>query len=128
MDTASHWLDRFEAHLRDERRLSPLTCRHYRRDLEQLDAFRQSQNLTRWDALDTRHVRAFAASRHRAGLSGRSIQRLLSAIRSFYRYLIREGEARHDPAADVAAPKAPRRLPKVLDVDATAALLETAAA
>ncbi|HEX5514480.1 MAG TPA: tyrosine recombinase XerC [Gammaproteobacteria bacterium] len=128
MDTASHWLDRFEAHLRDERRLSPLTCRHYRRDLEQLDAFRQSENLTRWDALDTRHVRAFAASRHRAGLSGRSIQRLLSAIRSFYRYLIREGAAQHDPAADVAAPKAPRRLPKVLDVDATAALLETAAA
>lgn len=127
MDAASRWLDRFEAHLRDERRFSPLTCRHYRRDLEQLDAYRKSQNLARWDALDAHDIRAFAASRHRAGLSGRSIQRLLSAIRSFYRYLIREGAARHDPAADVTAPKAPRRLPKVLDVDATAALLETAA-
>jgi integrase/recombinase XerC len=123
MDAASIWLDRFEAHLRDERRLSPQTCLHYRRDLQQLDAYRRAHGLADWRALDAQHVRAFAAARHRAGLSGRSIQRLLSAVRSFYRYLVREGEAGHDPAAEVRAPKSPRRLPQVLDVDQTAALL-----
>ena len=124
MTEASAWLDRFEAHLRHERRLSPLTCRHYRRDLELFDEFRQRQRLARWQDLDNHHVRAFISARHRAGLSGRSLQRQLSAIRSFYRFLIREGVARHDPAADLKAPKSPRRLPKALDVDTTAALLE----
>lgn len=127
MSQASDWLERFEAHLRLERRLSPLTCQHYQRDLQLLDAFRQREQLAHWCDLSPHHIRAFIASRHRAGLSGRSLQRQLSAIRSFYRYLIREGAAQHDPAADIAAPKAPRPLPKVLDVDATAALLETPA-
>lgn len=111
-------------HLRDERRLSPLTCKHYRRDLEQLDRFREQQELMHWREVDSQHVRAFIAGRHRAGLSGRSIQRLLSAVRTFYAYLIREGEADHDPAADVSAPKSPSKLPEVLDVDAMAALLD----
>ncbi len=124
---ASSWLNRFEAHLRDERRLSPLTCQHYRRDLEMLDAFRQEQGLDSWQALDAQHIRTFIAGRHRAGLSGRSLQRLLSAIRTFYRYLLREGGASFDPAADIQAPKSPRRLPRALDVDQTAALLDAEA-
>lgn len=123
-DGASLWLDRFEAHLRHERRLSPLTCTHYRRDLELLDGFRREQGLAEWRALDAQHIRAFAAARHRVGLSGRSIARLLSSIRAFYRYLIREDQAAFDPAADVRAPKSPRKLPKALDVDEMASLLK----
>lgn len=126
MSTARTWLERFDAHLRHERRLSALTCQHYARDLQQLDDFRQQEGLEHWRALNPHHIRAFIAARHRAGLSGRSLQRQLSAIRSFYRYLIREGEAHYDPAADISAPKSPRRLPKVLDVDTTAALLDLA--
>src|SRR5699024_10248692 len=103
----------------------PLTCKHYRRDQEQLNRYREEQALMHWRELDAQHVRAFVAGRHRAGLSGRSIQRLLSATRSFYAYLIREGEASYDPAGDVSAPKSASKLPKVLDVDAMAALLET---
>lgn len=117
------WLDAFDAHLRTERRLSPLTARHYRHDLEVLDQFRQRAGISAWRGLDSQHIRALIAERHRQGLSGRSLQRLLSAIRSFYRYLIREEQASFDPAAEVRAPKSPKRLPKVLDVDEAAALL-----
>jgi integrase/recombinase XerC len=65
----------------------------------------------------------FAAQSHRRGLAPRSVQRRLSAVRSLFRYLIREGEMRHDPAADVQAPKARKRLPTTLDADTMAKLL-----
>lgn len=123
-DDASAWLQRFEAHLRHERQLAPLTCQHYLRDLALLDQYRQQQRIAGWERIDAQHIRQFVAARHRAGLSGRSLQRLLSSIRAFYRYLLREGVARFDPAAGVRAPKSPRKLPKALDVDQTAALLD----
>jgi integrase/recombinase XerC len=83
-----------------------------------------AQGIESWDALDTQHVRSFAAQCHRRGLAPRSIQRRLSAVRSLCRYLIREGELSNDPAADVQAPKARKRLPTTLDADTMARLLE----
>ena len=77
-----------------------------------------------WDALDTAQVRTFVASLHQRGLSGRSIARTLSAVRSFYRYLLREGLARRNPAAGVTAPKAPKRLPQTLTTDQAARLVD----
>jgi integrase/recombinase XerC len=121
--TARDWLDSFDSHIRHERRLSPLTCEHYRRDLELLDAFRQQEKLLEWRELTAHHVRSFIAGHHRRGLSGRSLQRLLSSVRAFYRYLLRENQAGFDPAADVQAPKSPRKLPQLLDVDEMAGLL-----
>ncbi len=120
---SSDWLTRFGEHLAYERRVSPLTVKHYLRDLEQLDRYRQEHNIGAWDQLHAQHIRHFIAQRHRAGLGGRSLARMLSAIRSFYRYLMREGAARLDPAADISPPKTPRRLPAALDVDEAAALL-----
>ncbi len=111
------WLTRFLDHLRTERRLSPRTLDAYRRDLEALLAFCAAHNLAQWPDLDAHHVRAFVAARHRAGLSGRSLQRSLSAVRALYRYLLREGHAERDPAADVRAPRGTRRLPTTLDVE-----------
>lgn len=118
------WLDRFDAHLRDERRLAPLTRRHYRRDLDAFAGHCEAAGLTEWKAVDAGHVRHFVAARHRAGLGGRSLARGLSALRSLFRFLIREQAATHDPAAGIQAPKAPRRLPETLDVDETARLLD----
>ena len=118
MNADAHaWLTRFLDHLRTERRLSPRTLDAYRRDLDALCAFCDAQGLSDWTRLDAHQVRAFVAARHRAGLSGRSLQRALSAVRSLYRFLMREGLADHDPAADVRAPKAARRLPTTLDVE-----------
>lgn len=117
-------LTAFLDHLGNERRLSPLTVKHYRRDLETLGKWCAEQDICGWERLDTQHIRAFVAGRHRTGLSGRSIQRQLSAIRSFFRFLMREGVARYDPAAGVSAPKSPRKLPDTMDVDQTARLLD----
>ena len=115
---------RFLGSLRTERRLSPHTSCGYQRDLEALLEYCEAQGITSWDALDAQHVRSFAAQCHRRGLAPRSIQRRLSAVRSLCRFLIREGELRHDPAADVQAPKARKRLPTTLDADTMARLLE----
>jgi integrase/recombinase XerC len=123
-DTERGWIDRFIAHLGYERRLSPLTCKHYRRDLEALALFAADQGVSAWGDLDSEHLRAFSARCYRRGLSARSIQRALSAARSFFRYLLREKHVRHNPAAGVRAPKAAKRLPGNLDADRMARLLE----
>ena len=117
-------VSRFLANLRNERRLSPHTSSGYGRDLAALLAYCEAQGVEAWDSLDTQHVRSFAAQCHRRGLAPRSIQRRLSAVRSLCRYLIREGELRHDPAAGVQAPKIGKHLPTTLDADTMARLLE----
>lgn len=121
-------IDQFKSYLINERRVSRLTVEHYGRDLTTLLAFCQRRNVDDWRHLDPSHVRLYAAEMHKAGLAARSIQRRLSAVRSFYRYLLREGRAARDPAADIRAPKAPRRLPKSLNPDEAARLLDIAAA
>ncbi|NIR58434.1 MAG: site-specific integrase, partial [Gammaproteobacteria bacterium] len=90
---ALEWMSRFDEHLRLERRVSPHTVAGYRRDVRALAAFCAAQGVCDWAGLDARHVRAFLAARHRAGLRGRSLQRTLSAVRTFYSYLLREGAA-----------------------------------
>ncbi len=121
---AAAWIGRYLAHLRSERRLSPHTGSAYRRDLEALVAWCDTQNIGGWKQLDNFHIRTFAAHEHRDGLGPRSVQRRLSAVRGFFNYLIREGAIEANPAADIRAPKAPKRLPKTLDVDQVASLLE----
>ena len=89
MDDAG-WIDRFIRHLEFERRLSPLTCKNYRRDLEALAAYCETAGVTDWRNVDSEYMRSFSASCYRKGLSAKSIQRRLSAARTFFRYLIRE--------------------------------------
>lgn len=120
-------LQRYLAHLRDERRLSALTCQHYARDLEALAGWLTELDIGDWTNVTAEHIRGWIAQGHRRGLSPRSLQRRLSAVRGLYRYLQREGRARIDPAADISAPKQRRRLPRTLDVDATAQLLNAPA-
>lgn len=123
-DALDDGIARFLAHLRDERRLSPLTARHYRRDLESFAAACRGAGLDDWRRVSSAEVRAWLAARHRRGLAPRSLQRGLSAVRSLYRYLLRERLAAHDPAAEVRAPRVRRRLPATLDADETARLLD----
>lgn len=117
-------LDAFYRHLQHERQLSPRTLEAYRHDLEGLRDFLVGRQLTRWQDLAAPQLRLFVAERHQAGLSGRSLQRLLSAVRSFYQFLIRERLCKHNPAVDLRAPRSPRKLPKALDADLTAQLLD----
>lgn len=104
--------------------LSNHTQKAYQRDLAVLLKFVDAHDVQKWDELDGRQIRSFVAWRHRQGIGGRSLQRNLSAVRAFYRYLMGEGVAKHNPAEGVQAPKSPRRLPKLLDVDQVAQLLE----
>lgn len=121
-----HWLERFDAHLCSERRLAALTRHHYRRDLEILAGYCHELGLSAWKQVGPEQIRGILASRHRAGLGGRSLQRMLSSIRAFYRYLLREGAADCDPTRSARAPQSARRLPELLDVDEMANLLNAA--
>lgn len=118
------WIDRFIAHLRHERRLSGHTEAAYRRDLEVLSGFCERRGIHEWRALDNPHVRAFAAAEHASGLAPRSIQRRLSAMRTFYEFLMREGCCTRNCALEVRAPKSKKRLPITLDADQMGRLLE----
>ncbi len=121
---AQHWIGRFLQHLSIERRMSSHTASAYRKDLNTFADFCNSQSIEGWRQVDGYHVRSFAMSEHRRGIAPRSIQRRLSAVRSFFRYLLREGELRANPAAEVQAPKAKKRLPATIDADQMARLLE----
>jgi integrase/recombinase XerC len=112
------------AYLRYERRMSPNTERNYNRDIAALCRFLDGEDLSGWHEVDAYHIRAFASWCHRRGLAPRSIQRRMSALRGFFRYLLREGLVQSNPAADVPSPKMPKRLPRTLDVDEIARLLE----
>jgi integrase/recombinase XerC len=119
-------LDTFLEHLRSERQVSPHTLDGYRRDLLKVLALCEKNAIAGWADLDTRSLRSFVARLHAQGQSSRSLARLLSAVRGFYQYLGREGLCRHDPAAGLSAPKGERRLPRALDADRAAQLLDGA--
>ncbi len=118
-----HWVERFGRHLRLERRLSDHTADAYAHELGALVAWCDAQNLAHWTALDSQHVRMFGARSHAGGLAPRSVQRRLSAVRTFFGFLIREGVLKHNPAIEVRAPKTARTLPGTLDADQIGRLL-----
>jgi len=118
------WIDKFIRHLELERRLSPQTCKSYRSDLTALRVFRDHCAVASWGGMDSEHFRAFSASCYRKGLSARSLQRRLSACRTFFRYLIRERHIDKNPVTDLSAPKGKKRLPANLDADRMAHLLD----
>ena len=107
-----------------EKGLAPNTLAAYRRDLQSLSDEFARLGIDDPGRVSEHDIRRFIARRHRQGLGPRSIQRLLSAVRSFYRWLMREGLAENNPAAPVRAPKAGRKLPGTLDTDAIARLLD----
>lgn len=121
-------LDRFADHLAHERRLAPLTCRHYRRHLDAFANHCRDAGIDDWTAVDVHRVRTFAALLHRRGNAGKTLQAVLAAIRALFNFLLREGQVQHNPAQDVRAPRSGRKLPEPLDVDQMAQLLQAPAA
>jgi len=113
-------IEDYLSHLQVERRMSPHTLDGYRRDLEALAAWAPGDIA----GLQEADIRAFVAAEHRRGLSPKSLQRRLSAVRSFYQWLLRHGRIAANPAGGIRAPKAPRKLPQVLDPDEAKALVE----
>jgi integrase/recombinase XerC len=124
MTIETHWIDRFMSHLESERRLSANTLKNYHRDLLRLQEFCQQREIRSWPSLDVHHLRIFVATLNHAQLAGSSIQRILSAVRTFLNFLIREAVIKTNPARGISAPKSARTLPKTLDVEQVSRLLE----
>ena len=116
----------FLEHLRLERRLSPRTLAAYKQDLADFMHWNQQHRHTPWPKVTQNQIRGYAAERHRQGLSAKTLQRRLAALRSLYRYLLREQKCKQNPAMGVRAPKAGRKLPVTLDVDQMDRLLSMA--
>ncbi len=123
-DESARYLAGFTSYLDHERRLSPLTRVNYLRDIRLLLERKGGTSLA---DLRPHHVRRFVAELHGKGLGGRSLARVLSSWRAFYRYLARDHTFDADPCAGVRAPKAPRKLPQVLSPDEVRQLLEAPA-
>jgi len=117
-------LEDFLGYLSVERRLSAHTLDAYRRDLSDLATWMLGQGIAGWNHLRQDALRTYIAGAHRRGLSGKSLQRRLSAVRSFYRHLNRSISAEMNPAMGLRAPKSPRKLPQVLDADEMTRLVE----
>lgn len=109
-------------HLRSERRLASSTAAAYARDLDALLAL--AGNAHALDALKGHDIRRSVAALHGRGLSGRTLARMLSSWRSFYRYLARDHGMAYDPCAGMRAPRSPRRLPHALSPDEARRLVE----
>ncbi|MFC0676637.1 tyrosine recombinase XerC [Lysobacter korlensis] len=117
-------VDGFLDYLRVERQTSPHTLDAYRRDLAALAEWCTAQGIDDLPGLQPPQLRAFIAAEHRRGLSPKSLQRRTSACRSFFAWLLRHGRIAANPAAQIRAPKSPRKLPQVLDADEANALVE----
>lgn len=128
-------VEAFLGHFAAERAPSAHTLSAYRRDLDKLLDFMEAEGLDSFDRLTPDRMRSMVARLHRPlpgkggkareGLEPTSIQRMLSACRTLFRYLTREGRLDHDPAAGVRGPKVRRKLPQVLDADEAKELVET---
>jgi integrase/recombinase XerC len=116
-------VDAFLSHLKNERRLSRHTLAAYQRDLTALLKYACEADIDQAQDLKAADIRGLISQGHRKGLSGRSQQRKLSALRTFFDYLARESGVDLNPAQLVSTPKTPRRLPKTLDADQVSKLL-----
>jgi len=108
-------------HLANERRLSKHTVLNYERDINALLALAAEVPLAK---LQDHHIRRFVSQSHARGLDGRSLARMLSAWRGFYRYLARDHGYTHNPCIGLRAPKSKKILPQVLSPDEAGRLMD----
>jgi integrase/recombinase XerC len=118
----------FMSFLDVERNASAETIRNYRSDLRQLTSFLSgtghASRLIQVDHVTAEDIRAYLHQLDRKGEKASSLARKLAAVRSFYRFLLREGSVQKNPADDIRSPKLPKPLPRVLAKDDAGALME----
>jgi integrase/recombinase XerC len=119
-------IDQYCQQLSQGARVSSHTVSAYRRDLDKLAQFCQQHQIRHPNDIDTKHIRDLIARLHHKGLGAKSLQRVLSSIRSFFNHLLKQHNgidshqlicANHNPAKGVRAPKSARKLPRLLDSD-----------
>ncbi len=120
-------LKQFEDYLQHEKRYSVHTLSGYKCDLTQFSQWlveKDIAGITNIVEADSLSIRNWIATLHRQGIGGKTLQRKLSSLRSFYQFLIRKRLLKNNPAVDIHAPKSARTLPKTLDADTLTQLLE----
>ena len=121
---AERMLADFFDQLKFEKRASEHTIKNYQRDIKHLSRYCTEKDIFQWTDLQQANIRSHIANRHRQGIGSNSLQRELSAIRSFYNFLLKNRLVSINPAQHIQAPKQARKLPKTLDVDQVNGLLE----
>src|SRR3954469_5941819 len=116
-------LDRFGDYLTLEQGTSPRTLEAYRRDLERLVEYGQTKGAKAPGDIDSRVLREFAYPLKDLGLSPSSIRRNISAVRTYFRFLLADGAVARDPSERLETPKRWRTLPDVLSTDEIERLL-----
>src|SRR4030042_5754325 len=122
----SEVFNKYIAFLEAEKNASPYTVRNYTRDLLEFFAFVTDKKIESLKDVNQLRLRAYLAHLMEQKYAKSSIARKLSAIRSFYRYLMREELVKASPAATTVSPKLDRRLPVFLTVDDAKRLVESA--
>lgn len=123
-NTLAQPLLRFYEYLRSEKGLSLHTQRNYQQQLQAMAGHLHHLGVSEWQHVDAAWVRQLASKGMRDGMKASSLATRLSSLRSFFDFLILRGELTANPAKGVSAPRKQRPLPKNLDVDEMAQLLE----
>ena len=113
--------------LKNERNASPRTIGEYRNDIEQFRQFLTppGEHTLPLDRIDHKVIREYVGQMYDRGLERSSIARKLAALRTFFRFCIRQGLLKHNPAQLVKSPKLPKRVPRVLTAEEMNVFLDT---
>ncbi len=117
-------IQEFLDYIKSARNYSDHTVKSYQNDLIKFEVFKKDKSFSAWSEIKQADIRDFIGSHRRNGLSPRSIARLLSSLRSFYKYLNLEGLSKVNPILGISAPRLSSLLPKALDTDMVNRLLQ----
>ena len=120
------WIECFIDNL-TARALSPHTLSSYSRDINKFLSYLKAQrNFSGWERVTPADLRGYVAERHRAGIGAHSIKRAVSALSSFFNYLLnhQDSAVSNNPTAGIVTPKASKKLPQTLSVDQASQLLD----
>jgi integrase/recombinase XerD len=124
-DYLDELLEQFYHHLAAERGLAPLTLESYAHDLQDFREFLFTLARTSWEEVTLEDLQTYLGALEARGLAARSRARRLSALRQFFRFLVREEKISANPVELLDSPRLPLKLPKVLGEREVAALLAT---
>lgn len=119
-------LDVYVRYLVAEKNLSPLTLRNYKQDLGHFAAYITDEEQVDVLAADRMMVRRYLARLREGGMATASLTRKVSTIRSFYKFMVREGKVKSSPLIGLVSPKRERKLPTILSEDDLSAIIEAA--
>lgn len=117
------YVDDYIGHLSVERGASPHTLEAYGRDLSDYVGFLHSRGVSEPGDVTREDATAFVASLRERGLAPSTVERKLSSVKGFHRFLVREGVTENHPTARLPLPKVPERLPKLVSIDDISRLL-----